>query len=101
MTPRKGDIEDCARLTREGLNYDIIYDECIGQSSEGKQWYFWLFEKICEIEEQTDTSVPIKSKLLKLVKKNWSNKPDDFLSSIKSPEKHVKDKKLLGQLKRQ
>src|SRR3989338_8963360 len=99
MTPRKGDIEDCARFIREGLNYDIIYNECIEQSSENKRWYFWLFEKICEIEEQTDIAVPIKAKLLKIVKKDWSNKPDDFLASISNPEKHIKDKKFLRQLK--
>ncbi|MEK6869680.1 MAG: DUF6036 family nucleotidyltransferase [Nanoarchaeota archaeon] len=100
MTPRKGDIEDCGRLIIEGLNYNIIYGECIAQSSESKRWYFWLFEKICEIEEQTGASVPIKSKLFKVVKKDWSNKPDDFLASISNPENHIKDKKLLKQLKR-
>lgn len=99
MTPRKGDIEDCARFIREGLNYDIIYSECVEQSSENKRWHFWLFEKICEIEEQTDMDVPIKSKLLKIVKEDWSNKPGDFLATVSNPEKRIKDKKLLRQLK--
>lgn len=99
MTPRKGDIEDCARLIREGLDYDIVYNECLEQSNENKRWYFWLFEKICEIEEQTDIEVPIKAKLFKIVKKDWSNKPDDFLATVSNPEKHIKDKKFLRQFK--
>lgn len=89
MTPRKGDIEDCTRLIREGLDYNTIYGECLAQSSESKRWHFWLFEKTCEIEEQEGLSIPIKSKLLDVVKKDWRHKPKDFMSGVKNLGNHL------------
>ena len=51
MASRPGDIEDCDRLMRRGINFDIIYNEIVEQSKEeGKRWFFWIYENLCKLE---------------------------------------------------
>ncbi len=98
MTPREADILDCDKLMAFPLNYDIIFDEIKQQSITGNKWFFWVFEKICAIENYTDKRIPIKSKIYALVKEHWSYKPDDFMQDIGNKEQHIADKKLLKEL---
>ncbi|MFH1848759.1 MAG: hypothetical protein ABH879_01080 [archaeon] len=98
MTPRVADIDDCDRLMRENLDYNAIYDECIAQSGDEKQWYFWLYEKICSLENKNSIENPIKSRLFRIIQKNWKNRPTDFMCDVKDLNKHIMDENLLNEL---
>ncbi len=99
MTSREGDIYDCESIMRLDPNYSIIYKEVLEQSMTGNKWFFWVFEKICAIENYTDKMIPIKSKIYALVKEHWSYKPDDFMQDVENKEQHIPDKKLLKELR--
>lgn len=98
MTPRAADIDDCDRLMRENLDFNVIYEECVAQSKENKEWYFWLYEKICEIENKNGIESPIKARLYILIKNNWNRRPTGFMKDVIQKEKHIKDKRLLEEL---
>jgi len=100
MTSRAADINDCDRLMREDLNYDAIYEECMSQSNNEKKWYFWLYEKLCAIENMNSIASPIKSRVYAAVKENWKYRPSDFMSDIPNVEAHMPDKKLAEEVKR-
>ncbi|HIH43205.1 TPA: hypothetical protein HA246_06185 [Candidatus Woesearchaeota archaeon] len=100
MTPREGDIYDCESIMRLGPDYGIIYREALEQSKEGNKWFFWVFEKICAIENYTGKMIPIKSKIYALVKEYWGQKPDDFMQDIENLEQHIADKRLLKELRK-
>ena len=89
MTPRPEDIKDCELLIGAGLEWNAVFDEIAEQSKAEDKWFFWTFEKICIIENESNISIPIKSKLLKLVKKHWKHRPSDFMSGVKELEKHL------------
>ena len=97
MASRPGDIIDCDRIFRRGINYDIVYSEILNQSKD-KKWFFWLYENIYKLEDYSKLPFPIKHKIFVLVKKHWKERPDDFMEDIPNLEKHVKDKKLLKDL---
>ncbi len=99
MTPRPGDVDDCVALMRTPLNYDAIYEECMNQSSSEKKWYFWLYEKLCAIENSAGIESPIKNKVYQIVKDSWKDRPSDFMSGIQNVEVHVPDKKLAKKVK--
>lgn len=92
MTPRPGDIKDCELLIQTGLDWKAVFNEIVGQSQDKDKWFFWTFEKVCIIENESGISIPIKSKLLKLVKQNWKERPADFMSGIKDAEQHLNRK---------
>jgi len=94
MTPRQGDIDDCDRLIKEGLDYDVMYEEIMEQSKKENKWFFWMFEKICKIEEFNNTRIPIKNKLYELITQHWEQRPSDFMSQIDNLEEHIPDSKL-------
>ena len=73
MTSRPGDIADCDRIMRQGVDYDVIYKEVAGQSKD-KKWFFWVYENLCKLEDYNDIRVPIKNKLFALVKKHWKER---------------------------
>ena len=89
MTSRIADLDDCELLIKHGLDYDIIYEECVKQSQE-KHWYFWLFETLCELE-QRQILTPLKTKLLIIIKQHWQHRPDSFLERIKNPEQYLSE----------
>ena len=101
MSSRKGDIEDCDRIMRRGIDYNIIYKEIMEQSKEeGKRWFFWVYESLCRLENHNSIRVPIKNKVFALVKEHWKDRPSDFMSDIENIENHIPDKKLLSDIKR-
>lgn len=81
MTSRAADVDDCAQLIRGGLNHATIFAECMDQSSENR-WYFWLYEKLCEIEQKHHLPTPLKDFLEPVIKKNWKHRPRDFLKAV-------------------
>ena len=95
MTSRKGDISDCDRIMREGLDYEIMYNEIVEQSKTGKKWFFWFYENLCKVENFNGIRAPIKSRIYVLVKKYWQERPSDFMSEADNKEAHIRDKGLL------
>ena len=80
MTSREGDILDCDRIMKEGIDYDVVYNEIVAQTKEeGKRWFFWVYESLCRLENHNGIRVPIKNKVFALVKKHWKERPDDFM----------------------
>lgn len=100
MTPRPGDVDDCIALIRTPLNYETILEECVSQSRKEHKWHFWLYEKLCAIENSAGVEIPIKSQVYQIVKDNWKDRPSDFMSDIPNVEAHVPDKKLAEEVKR-
>lgn len=98
MTSREGDILDCNRIIREGIDYDIIYKEIVEQSKD-KKWFFWIYENLCKLEDFNNARVPIKSKIFALVKKHWKDRPNDFMEDIGDLSKHIPDKKLIKEIR--
>lgn len=99
MTPRPGDVDDCVAIMRAPLNYETILTECVSQSRNEHKWHFWLYEKLCAIENSAGIESPIKSKVYQIVKDNWKDRPSDFMSETENVEKHITDKKLAKELK--
>ena len=96
MTSREGDIYDCDRIMKEGIDYNVVYNEIVEQSKEeGKRWFFWVYESLCRLENHNKIKIPIKNKVFALVKKHWNEKPADFMEDIENLENHIPDKKLL------
>lgn len=101
MTSREGDIYDCDRIIRGGINYEIIYNEMLEQSKEeGKRWFFWVYENLCRLENYNKISIPIKDKVFILVKRYWNERPTDFMESIENLEQHISNKRLLNKIKK-
>lgn len=98
MASRPGDIIDCDRLVRTGINYNIAYNEIINQSTKGKNWFFWVYENICRLENYNNLQLPIKSKVFVLVKKHWKERPSDFMADIPNLENHIPEKKLAKEI---
>ncbi len=90
MTTRPGDIKDCELLIQTGLAWDVVLNEIAEQSKGKDKWFFWTFEKVCLIENESNISIPIKAKLLELVKKHWEYRPSDFMSEVKDPDRHLR-----------
>ena len=93
MTSREGDISDCDRIMKQGINYDVVYKEIVEQSKDYK-WFFWVYENVCKLEDYNGIRVPIKNSLFALVKKHWKDRPSDFMSDIGNLDKHLPDKEL-------
>jgi hypothetical protein len=89
MTAREGDVYDCDRLIKEGLGYGIIYEEILEQIKSGKNWFFWLFESLCRLENHNNIKIPIKNKVLGLVKNNWEERPPDFMEDVENSREHL------------
>ncbi|MEK6893309.1 MAG: DUF6036 family nucleotidyltransferase [Nanoarchaeota archaeon] len=98
MTSREGDIYDCDRIMKEGIDYEIIYNEIVEQSKTGKKWFFWLYENLCRIENHNGIKTPIKNRVFALVKDYWEEKPADFMVEVDNAKEHIKDKRLLKDL---
>lgn len=92
MTPRPEDIKDCELLIQTGLEWNTVYDEILEQSKAKDKWFFWTFEKVCIIENETKIPIPIKPKLLELVKKHWKHRPSDFMSNVINLDNHLPKK---------
>ncbi len=92
MTPRPEDIKDCELLIGTSLDWNVIFDEIVEQSKAKDKWFFWTFEKVCMIENESNITIPIKTKLFELVKKHWQERPSDFMSSVKDLGKHLSKK---------
>lgn len=100
MSAREGDISDCDRIMKQGLNYNIVYDEIVEQSKRGRKWFFWMYESLCRLENYNGIKTPIKKKVFALIKKHWKDKPSDFMAEIDNAESHITNKKLLKEIKR-
>ena len=98
MTSREGDIYDCDRLMKEGIDYKIVYNEIVEQSKSSKKWFFWVYESLCRLENHNKIKIPMKNKVFALVKKYWNEKPADFMEDIENLENHISNKKLLKEL---
>lgn len=99
MTSREGDIYDCDRIMRTGMDYNFIYNEIVEQSKEkGKRWFFWAYENICKLEDHNGIRIPIKNKIFELIKIYWNERPSEFMSDISDKTKHIPNKKLLKDL---
>lgn len=99
MTSREGDIQDCDRIMRRGIDYNMVYNEIVEQSKEeGKRWFFWVYENLCRLENYNTIKIPVKNKVFALVKKYWKEKPSDFMDGIDNLESHIPDKKLLKEI---
>jgi len=75
ITGRSRDLDDMASIYRAGLDERILLDECYEQDrlcpkGEERIWESFLLEKIIELEEKYDLSVPWKSKLEVIVNRN-------------------------------
>jgi|SRR3989339_537413 len=102
MTSREGDIQDCDRIMRKGIDYASVYNEMVEQSKEeGKRWFFWVYENLCRLEEYNQIKTPIKNKVFVLVKEYWNEKPNDFMEDIENMDNHIPDKKLLKEIKKE
>jgi len=89
MTTRKGDIYDCEALIRQGIIYDTVYNEVVEQSTVENKWFFWLYEKLCQIEDVTGLETPLKPRVLSLVKEHWDDRPRDWLHMVSDLSKHL------------
>jgi len=98
MTSREGDIYDCDRIMKEGIDYNVVYNEMVEQSKAGRKWFFWVYESLCRLENHNKIKTPIKNKVFALVKKYWNEKPTDFMRDIENLENHIPNKKLLKEL---
>ena len=94
MTSREGDTLDCDRIMKENLDYNLIYQEIVDQSINGKNWFFWVYESLCRLENYNNITIPIKNRMFALVKKHWKDRPSDFMSDVSNLEKHLPGKKL-------
>jgi hypothetical protein len=83
VTGRKDDLDDCRMLFLRGLDWNVIFEECVEQSKKKAKWFFWFYERICELEEDYDLISPIKSRLLKVCKEHWDECPKDFLTCVR------------------
>lgn len=99
MTLREGDIFDCDRIMKEGIDYNIIYDEIVEQSKAGNKWFFWLYESLSRLQNHNGIQIPIKRKVFTLIKNHWEERPNDFMAGVENLENHIKDKRLLEELK--
>ena len=100
ITSREGDIYDCDRLIKEGIDYNIVYNEIIEQSKEEwKRWFFWVYEGLCKLENHNSIKTPLKNQVFAIVKKHWKEKPSGFMGDIENKELHIPDKKLLNEFK--
>jgi hypothetical protein len=75
VTERSRDLDDMASIYRAGLDDNILLDECDEQNRlcpEGEEriWESFLLERIIELEENYDLSVPWKSKLEVMVNRD-------------------------------
>ena len=94
MTSREGDTLDCDRIMKKNLDYNLIYQEIVDQSINGKNWFFWVYESLCRLENYNNITIPIKNRMFALVKKHWKDRPSDFMSDVSNLEKHLPGKKL-------
>ncbi len=78
---------DCIRLLKHGLDNTTILNEIMSQSQD-EHWFFWLYEKICSLEEYNALSMPLKEKIFDMVMKHWKHRPSDFLGEINEKYKH-------------
>lgn len=98
MTSREGDVYDCDRIMKEGIDYNIVYNEIVEQSKSGKKWFFWVYENLCRLENYNKIKTSMKNKVFALAKKYWNEKPTDFMEDIENLENHIPNKKLLKEL---
>jgi hypothetical protein len=96
MTTREGDLKDCTTLIMSGLDYDVIYEEILEQSTKEQKWFFWLFERTCAYENYSGRPIPLKSKLLKLIKDHWQERPKSFMEDVDNVEKHLPKESIKG-----
>lgn len=69
MTERERDLEDMSLIAKSGIDYEVVFEECVGQSEingEGHIWEASLNEKLKELEEQYGVYTPIRKKLEKI-----------------------------------
>src|SRR3989344_4908440 len=88
MASRPGDIIDCDKIMRRGINYNILYGEMLNQSKD-KKWFFWFYENLCKLEDYNNIKAPIKNRVFALVKKHWKDRPSDFMADIGNLDKHL------------
>jgi hypothetical protein len=98
MTPRPGDVTDCDVLMKGDLDYDVIYDEIVEQSTAKHKWCFWVYEKLAAIENYNGITTSLKPKVYNLVKEHWDERPNDFMKDILYIEKHIPDARLRKEL---
>ena len=69
MTERDRDLEDMHILVQSGIDYNVILQECTGQSQSdirGNIWEASLYEKLMELENKYGVRVPIMKELKKI-----------------------------------
>jgi len=96
---REKDLPDCKILLDQGLNWNIISNECIKQHREETKWVFWLYEQLCRVENRFEIETEEKSKIWGICKKNWKYKPEGFMEDIAKIEEHIKEKKFRDKVK--
>ena len=76
MTERDRDLEDMAILSRSGLNYNSILEECTDQSNmdkRGNNWEASLVLKCDELNVRYGIEIPIIKKLRKMSEKRLAS----------------------------
>ena len=69
VTTRDRDLEDMYLIARSGINYDLVFEECIRQSESditGTIWETALNEQCRDLERIYDVRVPFQRKLEKI-----------------------------------
>ncbi len=104
MTERDRDLEDMSLLSKTGLDYDLIFDECRQQSDSNSKGHIWeasLNEKLKELELHYGIRVPFRKKLEAIAEEKMLASPilnvlgnsplsqDEILSSL--PEMEQED----------
>ena len=70
VTDRDRDLEDMYRIARSGIEYKLVFDECLFQSEKTHRiWEAGLYEKCKELKEKYNLTVPFSSKLRKMGEK--------------------------------
>ncbi len=67
VTERDRDLDDMYMISRSGLKYETIYEECVYQSREsGRVWESALFGQCEDLRKKYDVQVPFLRKLREL-----------------------------------
>jgi hypothetical protein len=73
---RKNDIEDCAKIIMDGLDFDIVYEEIKSQFHDSESidygvWITYIGQSLDELDELYHVDVPIADKIFALSKKYY------------------------------
>jgi len=89
LSDRQKDFPDIERLVREGVDWQIIINECDLQKREGVTWIFFVYEQLCRVENDRNITIEAKDLIFNKCKEYWKQRPSDFMIDIENLEKHI------------